>query len=67
MKPAKLGNVWTAKAAIRYIDEKTMKWKTVAECVDTPNAIAQTLNRAKKIYSHVTLCVHSDVNGKYIP
>lgn len=41
-KPAKLGVVWAATARIQVIDETPAVpvWKTLATCVDTPNAIA---------------------------
>ena len=66
-KPEKLGNVWTAWALIRIIDETTMKWVTVEHCIDTPNAIANAFAKARRTHYGKTLWVHSQTRGNYIP
>ncbi len=32
-------------ARIQTIDESTMKWRTLAECLDTPNSVKSTAKR----------------------
>lgn len=66
-KPPMIGTVWTAAAKIRMIDESTMKWVTLAVCIDTPNAIKAAIVAVKKSKPRATIWVHSDTNGKYIP
>lgn len=65
----KLGTIWTAKAKIRFIKQEydDMKWVTIAECTDTPNAIEKELKSAKEKYPNETLWVFSETRGKYIP
>lgn len=67
MKPEPLGTVWTATARIRYIDYATMRWVTVSDCIDTPNAIVAALAKARQLHPGKTMWVHSDTEGKYIP
>jgi hypothetical protein len=66
-KPKPLGTIWTPVARIMYIDESVGLWVTVRKCTDTPNAIAEALKEARKEYPELTLWVHSDTNGKFIP
>jgi hypothetical protein len=68
-RPAKLGTVYTARARIRYIDELAgiPLWVTAWACADTPNATKAALAEARKYHPGVTLWVHSDTNGKYLP
>jgi hypothetical protein len=66
VKPPKLGTVWAAAAKIQVIDAsgKTPRWKTLATCSDTPNAIAAA---AKKLRAPGrTLWVVGDVTDRQI-
>ena len=67
MKPEKIGTVWTAVARIRYIDDATNKWVTVAKVIDTPNAIKAALVKAWTAHPTKILWVDSDTNGRDIP
>ena len=67
VKPPKLGTVWVAVAHVQYIDEATMKWVTVRTCSDTPNAIANAVEKSRLAYPGKTLWVRSDVSGRYLP
>jgi len=46
----KLGNVWAAKAKIQYMgwDGDKRVWKTLATCMDTPNAIIAAAKKLEK-------------------
>lgn len=67
-KPAKLGTVWTAKAIVYIIDDSGPKLvrKTVARCMDTPNAVNAAVAEARK-NGHSKLWVAGEASGiKYI-
>jgi len=66
-KPPQLGTVFPYGAKIQFIDEERQKWITVAQCLDTPNAIAEALKKAKLEHPDKTLWVNSVINGRYIP
>ena len=42
-KPPKLGTIWVAYAKIQCINEDTMKWQTLATCMDTPNEVKKCI------------------------
>ena len=67
-KPPQLGTIWTAGARLRVIDDSTepAMWRTIATCIDTPNAIAQALKEARKTERR-TIWIKSDTGGNYIP
>lgn len=67
MSPPKLGTIWPAVANIRYIDDsrKQLTWVTVAQCMDTPAAIAKAVEDARKKHPLKTLWIF-DINGRRI-
>jgi hypothetical protein len=38
---------------IQVIDEKTMKWVTLATCIDAPGIIQKEANKLKKSYKNL--------------
>jgi hypothetical protein len=45
-KPAMIGCINAAfSAKLQVIDEKAEKWKTLAECMDTPNSVQEAVSK----------------------
>ena len=65
--PAKLGNVWPVGAALKIIDDSIdpPRWKTIAECMDTPNKI-QVAAQAFLPRLAGCLWVHGQLGDRYM-
>lgn len=69
-KPPKLGTIWPVAARIQAIDLATEppRWKTLATCLDTPNAVRAALAEQQAAHPSATLWVDSPSRGgRYLP
>lgn len=63
--PAKLGTVYTAPMARIQVIGYDDKWDTLATCIDTPNAVAETVARVRAENApRISLWVYHPLAGK---